>query len=94
MQSNKYRIYINYKDAITVEISNDLYNPANYDRWVAELKVTNNSQKNKITGTLKVEAPDRFAKKLLPVLIPKIFPGETKTVRFHLPEIIKKEIFK
>ncbi|MBE7011213.1 MAG: hypothetical protein E7415_00900 [Ruminococcaceae bacterium] len=85
-------IELNYKDAITVEISNDLYNPANYDRWVAELKVTNNSKKNKITGILKVEAPDRFAKKLLPVLIPKIFPGETKTVRFHLPELIKKEI--
>lgn len=87
------KIPIKYKDAIDVQILNVPYDDFNYNRWVGTLVVTNNSEYNDISGNMVFDEPDFFAKKLHPVKIPIVKPGETKRINFHLPEILKKQVY-
>ncbi len=84
---------IEYKDAIDVQILNVPYNDVNYNRWVGTLVITNNSEYNDISGKMVFDEPDFFAKKLHPLTIPTVKPGETKRIKFHLPEILKKQVY-
>lgn len=84
---------VEYKDAIDVQILNVPYNDVNYNRWVGTLVITNNSEYSDISGKMIFDEPDFFAKKLHPVNIPNVKPGETKRIKFHLPEILKKQVY-
>lgn len=83
-----------YQDLISAYISNTLYNFKNFNRWVGTVTVTNHSLKNSIEGTMSFLEPDLFADKLMPIKIPEIKPQETKEIRFHFPEILRKEAYR
>jgi len=87
------KLPIKYKDAIDVQILNVPYNDSNYNRWVGTLVITNNSEYSDISGNMVFDKPDLFSKKLHPVKIPNVRPGETKRIKFHLPEILKKQVY-
>ena len=87
------KIMIDYIDAVEVSILNVPYSVENYNRWVGTLVIKNNSNLNPISGKMVFDEPDLFSQKLHPIEIPKVNPQETKQIKFHLPEILKKEVY-
>lgn len=86
-------VTLNYVDVVEVSVLNVPYSTENYNRWVGTLVVKNNSEINSISGKMIFDEPELFAKKLHLVEIPEIKPQETKQVKFHLPDILKKEVY-
>jgi len=79
---------------LTASISNDLFNGVNFNRWRGYLTVTNNSAvQTTAPGFLTFESPDLFSKKLPKIAVPSLRPGERRTIKFHFPEILRKEAY-
>jgi len=88
------KVLVNCTRPISASIRNDLFSTKNFNRWRGYLTITNNSEThNSPKGKMTFTSPDRFSKKLPPVQIPELKPGQTKEIKFHFPEILIKEAY-
>lgn len=87
-------IFTSCTQSITASITNDLFNDVNFNRWRGYLTITNNSEKNTTApGIMTFTSPDLFSKKLPQIAIPSLRPGERRIIKFHFPEILRKEAY-
>jgi len=85
-------IPITYEQGVNVTLSVVPYRNSSSSRWQGVLKVQNNSYDMPVSGTLKVTEPKEIADKIGIINIDAVSGLSSKSVKFHLPELMEESI--
>ncbi len=85
-------IPITYEQGVNVTLSVVPYRNSSSSRWQGVLKVQNNSYDMPVSGTLKVTEPKDIADKMGIINIGEVSGLSSKSVKFHLPELMEESI--
>lgn len=81
----KSTITVTYIPPISFTMNVRPYSAKNVDRWQVILKIKGNFYDNGVTGKLDILAPTAMQTGRKSISIPKINPGEEKTVKLNIP---------
>lgn len=80
-------IIVKYSNKLSVDFHTELYGDGNLNRWVGVINMKNHNHEDDVSGVIKFNAPDEFAKKIKDIKVDKIKPNEEKKIVFNMPEV-------